>query len=123
MMSSPSMDGKQGFLEALNYLPHLSTPDIFRLNQAIDGTLPELDDVGSLEAMSNMDFAVPAELVRTILASAMFFLNWMKLPSRVRLHFIVGDLFFVQDQILPRSCSGSLSSSPAPDLSLVRTMI
>ena len=65
MMSSPSMDGKQGFLEALNYLPHLPTPDVFRLDQAIDGTLPELDDVCSLEAMSTMDFAVPDGLVRT----------------------------------------------------------
>ncbi|KAJ5033175.1 hypothetical protein NUH16_003091 [Penicillium rubens] len=43
-MSSPSMDGKQGFLEALNYLPHMSTPDMLRLGQAIYGTLPELDD-------------------------------------------------------------------------------
>ncbi|CAG8905043.1 unnamed protein product [Penicillium nalgiovense] len=83
------MDGKQGFLEALNYLPHLSTPDIFRLDQAIDGTLPGLDDVCSLEAMSNMDFAVPAELVRTILASAMFFFepNPAEILQRVLVEF------------------------------------
>ncbi|CDM32691.1 Acyl transferase/acyl hydrolase/lysophospholipase [Penicillium roqueforti FM164] len=56
------LDGKQGFLEALNYLPYLSTPDIFQLDQVIDRTLPELDDIYSLEAMSNMDFAVPAKL-------------------------------------------------------------
>ena len=82
MMSSPSMDGKQGFLEALNYLPHLSTPDIFRLDQAIDGTLPELDDVCSLEAMSNMDFAVPDGLVRAILASALFFFELDESPAQ-----------------------------------------
>ncbi|CDM38538.1 Acyl transferase/acyl hydrolase/lysophospholipase [Penicillium roqueforti FM164] len=80
IMSSPSMDGKQGFLEALNYLPHISAPDILRLDQAIDGTLPELDDIYSLEAMSNLDFKVPAELIRTILASAMFFFELDKTP-------------------------------------------
>ncbi|CAG8877554.1 unnamed protein product, partial [Penicillium salamii] len=42
--------------------PHSSTPDIFRLDQAIDGTLPALDDTCSLEIMSNMDFAVPVSL-------------------------------------------------------------
>ncbi|KAF3002269.1 hypothetical protein E8E15_000535 [Penicillium rubens] len=78
MMSSPSMDGKQGFLEALNYLPHSSTPDIFRLDQAIDGTLPALDDTCSLEKMSNMDFAVPAELIGGFPKSALEFLDEQK---------------------------------------------
>ncbi|CAG8923635.1 unnamed protein product, partial [Penicillium nalgiovense] len=109
MMCSPSMDGKQGFLEALNYLPHLSTPDIFRLDQAIDGTLPGLDDVCSLEAMSNMDFAVPAELVRTILASAMFFFELDETP-------IQGNASF--------RCRGSvLCSRPNPAEILQRVLV
>ncbi|CAG8891594.1 unnamed protein product [Penicillium salamii] len=109
MMCSPSMDGKQGFLEALNYLPHLSTPDIFRLDQAIDGTLPGLDDVCSLEAMSNMDFAVPAELVRTILASAMFFFELDETP-------IQGNASF--------HCRGSvLCSRPNPAEILQRVLV
>jgi hypothetical protein len=87
MMSSPSMDGKQGYLEVLNYLPHTSAPAIFRLDQAIDGPLPELDDVSSLEEMSNMDFVVPAELVRTILASAMFFFELDESPVQEHASF------------------------------------
>ncbi|KAJ5346828.1 uncharacterized protein N7506_000081 [Penicillium brevicompactum] len=123
MMSSPSMDGRQGFLEALNYLPHSSTPDIFRLDQAIDGILPALDDTCSLEIMSNMDFAVPAELVRSILASAMFFFELDESPVQGNASFFVGDLFFVHDRTLPTSCSEFLWSSPAPGFGLVRTTI
>ncbi|KAJ5769721.1 uncharacterized protein N7511_001772 [Penicillium nucicola] len=81
MMSSPSMDGKQGFLEALNYVPHPLAPNIFRLDQAINGTLPELDDVRSLESMSTMDFVIPDGLVRTILASALFFFELDETPT------------------------------------------
>ncbi|CAG8138277.1 unnamed protein product, partial [Penicillium salamii] len=109
MMSSPSMDGKQGFLEALNYLPHSSTPDIFRLDQAIDGTLPALDDTCSLEKMSNMDFAVPAELVRSILASAMFFFELDESP-------VQGNASFY--------CRGSvLCSRPNPTEILQRVLV
>ncbi|KAJ5340343.1 hypothetical protein N7541_009467 [Penicillium brevicompactum] len=109
MMSSPSMDGKQGFLEALNYLPHSSTPDIFRLDQAIDGTLPALDDTCSLEKMSHMDFAVPAELVRSILASAMFFFELDESP-------VQGNASFY--------CRGSvLCSRPNPTEILQRVLV
>ncbi|CAG7935874.1 unnamed protein product [Penicillium salamii] len=109
MMSSPSMDGKQGFLEALNYLPPSSTPDIFRLDQAIDGTLPALDDTCSLERMSNMDFAVPAELVRSILASAMFFFELDDSP-------VQGNASFY--------CRGSvLCSRPNPSEILQRLLV
>ncbi|KAJ5348566.1 uncharacterized protein N7506_001819 [Penicillium brevicompactum] len=109
MMSSPSMDGKQGFLEALNYLPHSSTPDIVRLDQAIDGTLPALDDTCSLEKMSNMDFAVPAELVRSILASAMFFFELDESP-------VQGNASFY--------CRGSvLCSRPNPSEILQRVLV
>jgi hypothetical protein len=108
-MSSPSMDGKQGFLEALNYLPHSSTPDIFRLDQAIHGTLPALDDTCSLEEMSNIDFAVPAELVRSILASVMFFFELDEYP-------VQGNASFY--------CRGSvLCSRPNPTEILQRVLV
>ncbi|KAJ5082778.1 hypothetical protein N7532_011821 [Penicillium argentinense] len=44
-LSSPCMDGEQGFAEALNYLPSDTKSDIFRLNQVIDDPLPRLDEV------------------------------------------------------------------------------
>ncbi|KAJ5215322.1 uncharacterized protein N7498_001729 [Penicillium cinerascens] len=88
MMSSPSMDGQQGFFEALNYLPHHSKLDVFRLDQAIYGPLPELDDISALEEFSKMNFVVLDELVRTILALAMFFfeLDATLVPSHVGYH-------------------------------------
>jgi hypothetical protein len=81
IISSPSIDGKQGFLEALNYLPYLSIPNVFRLDQAIDRTLPKLDDICSLEAMSNIDFTMLDRLIRAILASALFFFKLDKSPA------------------------------------------
>ncbi|KAJ5611997.1 hypothetical protein N7510_005191 [Penicillium lagena] len=80
VLSSPSMDGEQGFFEALNYLPHRSKTDVFRLDQAINGPLPALDDISSLEELSRMNFVVPDDLVRTILASAMFFFELDETP-------------------------------------------
>ncbi|CDM32582.1 unnamed protein product [Penicillium roqueforti FM164] len=81
-ISPPSRptDRKQGFLEALNYLPYLLTPNIFRLDQVIDRTLPRLDNIYSLEAMLDIDFTVPAELIRTILALVIFFFKLDKTP-------------------------------------------
>lgn len=67
------MDGQQGFSEAMNYLPHWSKPDVLRLDQAIPGPLPELDDISALQELSTIELLVPDELVRTVLASAIFF--------------------------------------------------
>ncbi|KAJ5938376.1 hypothetical protein N7466_001510 [Penicillium verhagenii] len=79
-MSSPSMDGQQGFSEALNYLPHGSKPDVLRLDQAIPAPLPELDDISALQELSEMKILVPDELVRMVLASAMFFFEFDATP-------------------------------------------
>ncbi|KAJ5976458.1 hypothetical protein N7481_010165 [Penicillium waksmanii] len=81
-MFSPSMDGKQGYFEALNYLPHHSKPDVFRLDHEIHGPIPELDDINSLEKMLKMKFAVPDPLVRAVLATAMFFFELDETPVR-----------------------------------------
>ncbi|KAJ5655009.1 hypothetical protein N7490_002012 [Penicillium lividum] len=87
-MSSPSMDGPQGFLEALNYLPHWSKPDVLRLDHAIPGPLPELDDTSALHQLSEMEYLIPVELVRTVLASAMFFFEFdaTPVPGQVGFH-------------------------------------
>ncbi|KAJ5974892.1 hypothetical protein N7481_008599 [Penicillium waksmanii] len=80
LMFSPSMDGKQGYIEALNYLPHHSKPDVFRLDHEVHGPIPELDDINSLEKMLEMKFAVPDPLVRAVLATAMFFFELDETP-------------------------------------------
>jgi hypothetical protein len=72
-LSSPCMDGEQGFAEALNYLPSDTKSEIFRLNQPVDGPLPRLDDVGKMNSMLDLKYSVPDDLVRKILASAFFF--------------------------------------------------
>lgn len=82
LMFSPSMDGKQGYFEALNYLPHHSKPDAFRLDHEIHGPMPELDDISSLDKLFKMDFAVPDQLVRAVLATAMFFFELDEIPVR-----------------------------------------
>lgn len=81
-LSSPCMDGEQGFAEALNYLPSDTKSDIFRLNQVIDGALPRLDDVGKLNSMLDLSYSVPDDLVRKVLASAFFFFELDVEPIR-----------------------------------------
>lgn len=70
---SPCMDGHQGFHEALNYLTEYNQPDVFRLDHALCGQVPRLDDVDSLTEMSGLPFTVADELVRALLATTFFF--------------------------------------------------
>lgn len=70
---SPCMDGRQGFHEALNYLTESDQPEVYRLDYAIDGRVPRLDDVDSVIRMSGLPFTVADELVRALLATAFFF--------------------------------------------------
>ncbi|KAJ5160979.1 Acyl transferase/acyl hydrolase/lysophospholipase [Penicillium canariense] len=93
-LSSPCMDGEQGFVEALNYLPSDTKSDIFRLNQVIDGPLPRLDDVEKISSMLDLSYSVPDHLIRTILASAFFFFELDDEP--VKRH----DDFLCQGSIL-----------------------
>ncbi|KAJ5737415.1 uncharacterized protein N7483_002540 [Penicillium malachiteum] len=81
-LSSPTMDGDQGFREALNYLSHRPNPNVFRVDHEIDGTLPELDDVCSLEMLSQRTFVVADELVRAVLASAALFFELDDIPTQ-----------------------------------------
>lgn len=92
-MSSPSMDGEQGYREALNFLPDDKRSNVFRLNHELSQPLPRLDDVSRLAEMSKMHFAVPDELVRAILASAFFFFELDELPiKRQGVYFCQGSI-------------------------------
>jgi hypothetical protein len=97
-LSSPSMDGEQGFREALNLVPDDKKSNIFRLNHEVSEPLPRLDDVSKLAEMSKMHFAVPDELVRAILATAFFFFELDRLPIKKQ------GIYFCQGSIL---CSRS----------------
>ena len=88
-LSSPCMDGEQGFYEALNYIPDHTRPDVFRLNHAIEGQLPPLDDTSRLLEMSSLPFAVPDELVRALLASAFFFFELDERPTQNHNAFVI----------------------------------
>lgn len=99
-MSSPCMDGEQGFHEALNFVPDVERSNIFRLNHELPEPLPRLDDVRKLEEMSKMHFTVPTELVRTILATAFFFFELDELPIKSQ------GAFFCKGSVL---CSRSYS--------------
>ncbi|KAJ5775840.1 uncharacterized protein N7511_000851 [Penicillium nucicola] len=99
-MSSPCMDGEQGFREALNFVPDGERSNIFRLNHELTEPLPRLDDVSRLEEMSRMQYTVPTELVRATLATAFFFFELDELPTKRQ-----GE-FFCEGSIL---CSRSYS--------------
>ncbi|KAI2791711.1 hypothetical protein POX_c04583 [Penicillium oxalicum] len=82
MISSPCMDGRQGYHEALNYIPELASWDIFRLDHGLRGSLPRLDDIEKLTEMSDIPFGVPDTLVRAILATAFFFFELDDIPVK-----------------------------------------
>ena len=88
-MSSPSIDGEQGFYEALNYIP-----DLMRLDKELPSPLPRLDDVGALTELGEMSYDVSDELVRKILATAFFFFEMDHLPTKMH------DSFYCQGSIL-----------------------
>ncbi|KAJ6175004.1 hypothetical protein N7485_004809 [Penicillium canescens] len=81
-MSSPSMDGEQGFYEALNYVPDRMRAHIFRLNHSLPWPLPRLDDVSRLEDLSELSYGIPDELVRAILATGFLFFELDQTPVR-----------------------------------------
>ena len=97
-VSSPSMDGEQAFLEALNYVPGHMRADIFRLNLPFPGPLPRLDEVEKLVDLSRSPFSVPDDLVRAILVTGFFFFELDELPK-------------AEERVF--SCSGSILCSSA----------
>ncbi|KAJ5100808.1 hypothetical protein N7456_006860 [Penicillium angulare] len=78
---SPSMDGEQAFLEALNYIASPMRANIYRVNQLLVEPLPWLDDVTALAKLAESSFIVPDELVQTILVTGSFFFELDKYPT------------------------------------------
>ncbi|KAJ5369970.1 uncharacterized protein N7496_006062 [Penicillium cataractarum] len=65
-MASPSMDGEQGFFEALNFVPDHMRADIHRLDHVLPAHLPRLDDVSKLTELSKLSFSVSDNLMDQI---------------------------------------------------------
>ena len=79
--SSPCMDGMEAYREGRLHVPSFMRSNTIRLDHALDGDLPRLDDVGKLEELAALPFTVPDELVRAVLATCFFF-ELDALPSR-----------------------------------------
>lgn len=71
--SSPCMDGMEAYREGRLHVPSFMRWNTIRLDYALEGDLPRLDDVGKLEELAALPFTVPDELVRAVLATCFFF--------------------------------------------------
>lgn len=80
-VSSPSMDGEQAFLEALNYVSCEMRANIHRVNQRLLGSLPWLDDVDQLAGLAESSFSVPDALVRAVLVTGTLFFELDGCPA------------------------------------------
>lgn len=72
-ISSPSIDGRQGFLEALNFVPDHIREDIHRLDHILPYNLPRLDNLDRIIELFKVIYKVPDNLVRTLLVTGFFF--------------------------------------------------
>lgn len=72
-LSSPAVDARRGWQDALDSVPAAVKKDVFRLDRAIAGKLPELDDAGALDELGEFEYRIPDELVRAWLAKSFFF--------------------------------------------------
>ncbi|KAH1968438.1 hypothetical protein KXW88_005706, partial [Aspergillus fumigatus] len=60
--ASPCMDGAEAFREGLNHVPYSMRSRFFRLDHALAGDLPRLDDVARLTELAEISYTVPDEL-------------------------------------------------------------
>ncbi|PYH75612.1 FabD/lysophospholipase-like protein [Aspergillus uvarum CBS 121591] len=72
-LSSSAVDGRRGWLDAWDSVPEAIRPDVFRLDRAITGSLPELDDSDAIETLEPYRYRVPEDLTRAWLAKSFFF--------------------------------------------------
>jgi hypothetical protein len=70
---SPCIDGAEAFKDGLHHVPYSMRSRIFRLDHALAGDLPRLDDVARLAELAKMLYTVLDELVRAVLATCFFF--------------------------------------------------
>lgn len=71
--ASPCMDGMAAYREGRVHVPSALRSNTIRLDHALDGELPRLDDVGKLAELAALPFTVPDELVRAVWATCFFF--------------------------------------------------
>jgi hypothetical protein len=67
------MDGMEAYREGRVHVPSSLRSNTIRLDLALDGDLPRLDNVGKLEELAALPFTIPDELVRAVLATCFFF--------------------------------------------------
>jgi hypothetical protein len=67
------MDAEQAYKEGLCFVPHSMRSNTIRLDYDLKRELPQLDDVGQLPKLAALPYAVPDELVRTVLVTTLFF--------------------------------------------------
>ncbi|RDH26112.1 hypothetical protein BDQ94DRAFT_176705 [Aspergillus welwitschiae] len=79
-LSSPAVDGRRGWLDAWDSVPETLRADVFRLDRAIAGPLPELDDAEAMEGLGTYPYRVPDGLMRAWLAKS-FFLELDETPT------------------------------------------
>ncbi|ODM18136.1 hypothetical protein SI65_06007 [Aspergillus cristatus] len=72
-LCSPAVDGRRGWQDALDSVPAAVKKDVFRLDRAIPGKLPELDDARALDELGEFEYRIPDELTRAWLAKSFFF--------------------------------------------------
>ena len=72
-LSSSAVDGRRGWLDAWDSVPEAIRPDVFRLDRAITGPLPELDDSDAIETLEPYRYRVPEDLTKAWLAKSFFF--------------------------------------------------
>lgn len=92
-VSSPSIDGEQAFLEALNYVSCEMRANIHRVNQRLHGSLPWLD-VDQLAGLAESSFSVPDALVRAVLVTGTLFFELDGCPAMRQ------GVFFCEGSIL-----------------------
>lgn len=63
-LSSPAVDGRRGWKDALNSVPQEVKKDVFRLDHILPGELPELDDIHTLNELDQHDYCISEDLTK-----------------------------------------------------------
>ncbi|KAH2558742.1 hypothetical protein KXV70_004079 [Aspergillus fumigatus] len=72
-LSSPAVDGRRGWKDALDSVPQDVQKNVFRLDRILPGELPELDDINAIDELDQHDYSISEELTKAWFAKALFF--------------------------------------------------
>ncbi|KAH1339589.1 hypothetical protein KXX33_005615 [Aspergillus fumigatus] len=72
-LSSPAVDGRRGWKDALDSVPQDVQKNVFRLDRILPGELPELDDINTIDELDQHDYRISEELTKAWFAKALFF--------------------------------------------------